>query len=90
LVERIVHPMPTRGTNRFYEREVVRIMRAAQKSGTPFDRIEVDPLSGKISVIIDKPADSEAAASPAALAWDKATEAIKAKQPERAKTAKRK
>jgi hypothetical protein len=83
--------MPTgRNTNRFHERELARVLRAAQKSGTPFDRVEVDPHSGKISVIVSKPADGEEAATPAARDWDKATEAIKAKQPERATTAKRK
>jgi hypothetical protein len=82
--------MPARrSTNRFLERELSRAIRAAQKSGTPFDRVDVDPATGKISVIISKP-DSEQAASPAASEWDKATEAIKAKQPERATPAKRK
>jgi hypothetical protein len=82
--------MPARrSTNRFQERELARVLRATQKSGIPFDRIEIDPVSGHYSVIGAKP-DSEQAASPAASEWDKATEAIKAKQPVRAKTAKRK
>jgi hypothetical protein len=48
--------MPARrSTNRFHERELARVLRAAQKSGTPFDRVDVDPATGKISVIISKP-----------------------------------
>jgi hypothetical protein len=40
--------MPARrSTNRFHERELARALRAAKKSGTPFDRVEVDPATGK-------------------------------------------
>ena len=66
--------MPARrSTNRFHEREVTRALRAAKKSGTAVDRLEIDPASGKISMIISKP-DGEQVASPAASEWDKATE----------------
>jgi hypothetical protein len=52
--------MPARrSTNRFHERELARALRAAQKSGMPFDRVEVDPHTGKISVIASKPADGD-------------------------------
>jgi hypothetical protein len=52
--------MPARrSTNRFHERELARALRAAKKSGTPFDGVEVDPATGKISVIIAKPADGD-------------------------------
>jgi hypothetical protein len=52
--------MPARrSTNRFHERELARVIHAAQKSGTPFDRVDVDPATGKISVIIAKPADGD-------------------------------
>jgi len=72
--------MPARrSTNRFHEREIARVLRAAQKSGTPFGRVDIDPATGKISVIIAQPR-GEQAASPAASAWDRATEqVIKAK-----------
>ena len=54
--------MPARrSTNRFHERELARAIRAAKKSGMPFDRVEVDPATGKISVIIAKPADGNTA-----------------------------
>jgi hypothetical protein len=54
--------MPARrSTNRFHERELARALRAAQKSGIPFDRIEVDPASGKLSVIVSKPGDGDKA-----------------------------
>jgi hypothetical protein len=51
------HVPARRSTNRFHERELARALRAAQKSGTPFDRVDVDPATGKISVIISKPGD---------------------------------
>jgi hypothetical protein len=58
----VVHPMPARrSTNRFHERELARALRAAAKSGTAIDRVDVDPATGKISVIIAKPADGDKA-----------------------------
>jgi hypothetical protein len=44
-----------RGVNRFNQREVSRALRAVRKSGTPVDRIEIDPTTGKIAVILAKP-----------------------------------
>jgi hypothetical protein len=50
------YPMPARrSTNRFHETELARALRAAKKSGTAIDRVEVDPATGRISVIISKP-----------------------------------
>jgi hypothetical protein len=60
--------MPARrSTNRFNERELARALRAATKSGTPIDRVDVDPATGRISVIIARPADGESASSGARL-----------------------
>ena len=47
--------MSRRTANRFHERELARALRAAKKSGTAIDRVEVDPATGKISVIIAQP-----------------------------------
>ena len=41
-----------RGTNRFHQREVSRALRAVRDSGTPVDRVEVDPTTGKISIFV--------------------------------------
>ena len=62
---------PTRSTNRFHERELARALRAAKKSGTAIDRVEVDPATGRISVVIAKPSEVP---TPTASAWDEATE----------------
>jgi hypothetical protein len=75
--------MPARrSTNRFLERELARVLRAAQKSGVPFDRIEVDPVSGNFSVVLAKPGQGETQ-PPGAAAWDKATEELEAKNKQR-------
>jgi hypothetical protein len=41
-----------RGVNRFLESELARALRAAKRAGAPVDRIEVDPTTGKIAVIL--------------------------------------
>jgi hypothetical protein len=53
--------MPTvpRRTNRFRERELARAVRAAKSAGG--ERVEIDPATGKISVILTKPAGKSAA-----------------------------
>ena len=63
--------MSHRSVNRFHERELARALRAAKKSGTPIDRVEVDPATGRISVVIAKPSEVP---TPTASAWDEATE----------------
>src|SRR5262249_28529723 len=50
-----------RGVNRFHEREVARALRATRAAGENIDRIEIDPTTGKIAVVVLKPG-SEAAA----------------------------
>ena len=52
--------MSKRSVNRFNQREVSRALRAVRDSGTPVDRVEIDPASGKIAVILARP-NSEAA-----------------------------
>jgi hypothetical protein len=58
-----VYPMPKaknfkpRSRNRFRETELARAVRAAKDAGG--ERVEIDPQSGKISVILAKPGESE-------------------------------
>jgi hypothetical protein len=47
-----------RTRNRFREREVARVVRAAKSAGG--ERVEIDPTTGKISVIIGKLGESAA------------------------------
>jgi hypothetical protein len=74
-------PRAPRTENRFRQREISRALRAAREADTEVDRVEIDPVTGKISVILAKPeAMPESAA--AAKAWVDATEAIaKSKRP---------
>jgi hypothetical protein len=48
-----------RSRNRFRERELARAVRAAKSAGG--ERVEIDPMTGKISVIIAKPGGESAA-----------------------------
>jgi hypothetical protein len=47
-----------RRPNRFREREVARVMRAARTSGVPVREITIDPATGKIGVIVGEAADT--------------------------------
>ena len=49
---------PPRSRSRFLETELARAVRAARAAGG--ERVEVDPLTGKISVIVGKPAEAVA------------------------------
>ena len=51
--------MPKRRLSQFHEREVARALRAARKAGEPIDRVEIDPQTGRISVIIAKPGETQ-------------------------------
>ena len=51
--------MSPRSVNRFHEREVARALRAARKAGECPDRVEIDPATGRISVIIAKAGDGD-------------------------------
>ena len=52
-------PSPPRRKNRFSERELARAGRAAKAIGA--ERVEVDPATGKISMIFPKPGKGAAA-----------------------------
>jgi hypothetical protein len=50
--------MSHRSVNRFNQREVACALRAARLAGERPDRVEIDPKTGKISVILAKPGES--------------------------------
>jgi hypothetical protein len=52
-----------RSVNRFHERELARAIRAARKAGEAEARVEVDPRTGRISVVLTPP--TEKSSSPA-------------------------
>jgi hypothetical protein len=56
--------LPPRTRNRFRELEVARAVRAAKSAGG--ERVEIDPQSGKISVILSKSSELDATNS----SWD--------------------
>ena len=58
--------MSHRSTNRFSQREVARALKAARLAGERPDRVEIDPKSGKISVILAKSGEATAQANE----WD--------------------
>jgi len=66
-----------RRTNRFNQRELTRVIRAAKAAGIDVERYEVDPATEKISVIPAKPGSAESIAG--AKAWDEATARIERK-----------
>lgn len=45
-----------RTPNRFREREISRAMRAAHASGMPVKEITIDPLTGRIAIVVGDPA----------------------------------
>jgi hypothetical protein len=52
--------MPARrSTNRFHERELARAIRAARKAGESEARVEVDPHTGKITIVLAKPGEAD-------------------------------
>jgi hypothetical protein len=63
--------MSQRTQNRFNHREVARALRGARLAGERPDRVEIDPATGRITVIIAK---SGATPTPAACALAEATE----------------
>jgi hypothetical protein len=48
-----------RTQNRFREREVARVMRAAKSSAVPVKEITVDPRTGRISIVLVGAAGAE-------------------------------
>jgi hypothetical protein len=51
--------IPPRGPNRFRERELSRTIRGIRKGGEQPGRVEIDPATGKISVILTKPGEAK-------------------------------
>jgi hypothetical protein len=70
---------PRRGRNRFCQRDLARVMRVAK----PGDRVEIDPVSGRIVVTIAKPGGEPAADTTDANPWDEvlSTNAAHPKRP---------
>jgi hypothetical protein len=64
-----IHHQP-RTENRFRERELARAVRAAKAAGG--ERVEIDPSSGRITVVI-----GSASKELGAAAWDEATAKLK-------------
>jgi hypothetical protein len=77
-----VHRHQPRTENRFREREVARVMRAAKASKLPVKEITVDPKTGKIGIVVGT-AGEEGNPPPGAAAWDEATEKLEAKNKQR-------
>jgi hypothetical protein len=67
--EAISHRMSHRSVNRFNQREVARALRAARLAGERPERVEIDPATGRITVIIANSGDAPPAAS-ATNEWD--------------------
>jgi hypothetical protein len=65
--------MSHRSVNRFNQREVARALRAARLAGERPVRVEIDPATGRITVIIANPGDAPPAA--ATNEWDEDGEA---------------
>jgi hypothetical protein len=55
-----VTPKKHRGPNRFTRTETVRLLRSAQAAGLPVERVEIDPHTGRISVIVGRPENTAA------------------------------
>ena len=54
---------PTAATNRFNSREVARALKAARLAGERPERVEIDPATGRITVIIAQAGDASTAAA---------------------------
>ena len=77
--------MSHRSTNRFNQREVARALRAARLAGERPERVEIDPVTGRITVIIAQVGDGGREKAAATRAWDDAIVAIeKSKEPDKA------
>jgi hypothetical protein len=68
--------MSPRSTNRFNSREVARALKAARLAGERPERVEIDPATGRITVIIAHPDDGEREKAAGTKAWDDAIMAI--------------
>jgi hypothetical protein len=54
--------MSSRSQNRFNQREVARALRAARLAGERPERVEIDPATGRVTVIIAKAGEGAAGA----------------------------
>ena len=54
--------MSHRSTNRFNQREVAHALKAARLAGERPERVEIDPATGRITVIIAKAGEGAAGA----------------------------
>jgi hypothetical protein len=52
--------MPQRGSNRFNQREITRAIKGVEEAGRTPERIEVDPKTGKITIVVRGEAASKA------------------------------
>jgi hypothetical protein len=57
MAKRATKGFSPRTENRFRERELARALRAAKSAGG--ERVEIDPASGKITVILAKPSEAD-------------------------------
>jgi hypothetical protein len=48
----------SRGTQAFRQGDVTKAVKATVKAGLPVQRVEIDPLTGKIVVIVAAPAEA--------------------------------
>jgi hypothetical protein len=55
--------LPHRSVNRFNSREVARALKAARLAGERPERVEIDPATGRITVIIAEPSAAATAAA---------------------------
>ena len=65
-----------RSVNRFNSREVARALKAARLAGERPERVEIDPVTGRITVIIAQAGDGEREKTAGTRAWDDAIMAI--------------
>ena len=64
--------MSPRSQNQFNSREVARALKAARLAGERPERVEIDPATGRITVIIAQPSEAATTAS-TTNEWDEVT-----------------
>lgn len=80
-----MHTRPPRTESRFRFRELARAVKAAKAAGG--ERVDVDPVSGRISVFIGKGDVATEMQTAATKAWDDATEKLTKQKATKAKSA---
>jgi hypothetical protein len=71
-------PRLPRTENRFRQREVARALRAAEDAGKDVERVEIDPQTGRIFLILAKSGENSDTLG-GAKAWDEAITKLKEK-----------